>query len=427
MYITSTQAQARPLSGAALRAVSGTVVTLGMVSLFTDVSAEMITAFLPVYTIFTLQMGYVGLGVLDGVYTGATAILSLVGGFLADRVSRHKLVAFAGYGLSAVTKLAFPAVGPSTVALGGLLAVDRAGKGLRTAPRDAMISLSTPANKQATAFGVHRALDTVGALFGPLVTFGLLSWLGDKGNPIFMVSFLFALIGLVMLGFFVRQPAQPTQPAQPAAAEPAKVPDIARKPKVSVRDAAALLGKRPLRRTTLAAVVLGLATISDAFVFIVLQKVAAVPPNFLPLMPLGTALVFMLAAAPIGRLGDRVGSWPVFFAGHIALLGAYLMLLGPVHGLLLVVLTLLLHGTFYAATDGVLSAHAATLVPASLRGSGLATVQTGQALARFSSAILFGLILTWVTTDSAVLIAASALAAALLIVGFVLRPLAVRA
>lgn len=412
MYITTTQRQARPLSGAALRAVSGTVVTLGLVSLFTDISAEMITAFLPVYTIFTLQMGYVQLGVLDGVYTGATAILSLVGGFLADRVRRHKIVAFVGYGMSAVTKLVFPVAGPSTVGLGAILAFDRAGKGLRTAPRDAMISLSTPENRQATAFGVHRALDTVGALFGPLVTFGLLSWLGDKGNPIFTVSFLFALIGLVMLGFFVRQPKSDQE--------------LAPRPKVSAREAARLLRDRALRRTTIAAVLLGLATISDAFVFIVLQKVSAVPPNILPLMPLGTALVFMLAAAPIGRLGDRIGSWPVFVAGHVALLGAYLMLLGPVHGVLLVVLTLLLHGTFYAATDGVLSAHAATLVPATLRGSGLATVQTGQALARFASAVLFGLILTWVTTGSAVLLGVAALAIALLAVGFVVRPLAVR-
>lgn len=414
MYITTTQGQARPLSGAALRAVSGTVVTLGLVSLFTDISAEMVTAFLPVYTIFTLQMGYAGLGILDGVYTGATAILSLVGGFLADRVRRHKLVAFTGYGMSALTKLIFPVAGPSTFGLGALLAFDRAGKGLRTAPRDAMISLSTPENRQATAFGVHRALDTVGALFGPLVTFGLLSWLGDKGNPIFTVSFLFALVGLVILGFFARNPKPDQQPAEQPPARP------------NIREAARLLRDRPLRRTAIAAVVLGLATISDAFVFIVLQKVSAVPPNFLPLMPLGTALVFMLAAAPIGRLGDRVGSWPVFVAGHVALLGAYLMLLGPVHGVLLVVLTLALHGTFYAATDGVLSAHAATLVPTTLRGSGLATVQTGQALARFASAILFGLILTWVTTGSAVLIGITALGVALLAVAFVLRPLGVR-
>jgi MFS family permease len=415
MYITTTQRQARPLSGAALRAVSGTVVTLGLVSLFTDISAEMITAFLPVYTIFTLQMGYVGLGVLDGVYTGATAILSLVGGFLADRVRRHKLVAFTGYGLSAVTKLILPTAGSSTFGLGAILAVDRAGKGLRTAPRDALISLSTPENRQATAFGVHRALDTVGALFGPLVTFGLLSWLGDKGDPIFVVSFLFALVGLVLLGFFVRD------------RKPGHVPDAGTRPKVSVREAARLLGNRPLRRTAIAAALLGLATISDAFVFVVLQKVSGVPPYFLPLMPLGTALVFMIAAAPVGRLGDRVGSWPVFVAGHVALLGCYLMLLGPVHGAPLVVLTLLLHGAFYAATDGVLSAHAAGLLPAALRGSGLATVQTGQALTRFASAILFGLILTLVTTGSAVLIAAAALAAALLVVGLVLRPLAVRA
>ena len=405
MYVASTRRAGRtPRPGRGR--VPTTVVLLGTVSLLTDVSSEMVTAFLPVYVIFNLQMSYLQLGLLDGIYTGATAVLRLVGGHVSDRLSRPKAVAAAGYGLSAVTKLGFPLVGASAGGLGGILALDRAGKGLRTAPRDALISLSTPANQLGAAFGVHRTMDTVGALIGPLLTFALLTWLTTSPGPIFMISFCFALLGLIVLVFFVREHKAPDTP----------------RAAVVFRDALGLLRHRGLRRTTIAAGLLGLATISDAFVFVVLQRASGVSPAWLALMPVGTALTFLLLATPLGRVADRVGRWRVFFAGHVALLAVYALLLGPFGGLALVIAAVALHGVFYAATDGVLMAHGATLVPERLRASGLSIVQTGQALARFASSVGFGLLLTALPFGTAVLLAAGALVAVLVAVVLVIRP-----
>nr|WP_229786636.1 MULTISPECIES: MFS transporter [Actinokineospora] len=382
-----------------------TVVLLGTVSLLTDVSSEMVTAFLPVYVIFNLQMSYLQLGLLDGIYTGATAVLRLVGGHVSDRIRRPKAVAVAGYGLSAATRLGFPLVGASAGGLGGVLALDRAGKGLRTAPRDALISLSTPADQLGAAFGVHRMMDTVGALIGPLATFAVLTWLTTSPGPIFMISFCFALLGVIVLVFFVRE-HRFTGP----------------RTAVVFRDALGLLRHRGLRRTTVAAGLLGLATISDAFVFVVLQRASGVSPTLLALMPVGTALTFLVLATPLGRLSDRVGRWRVFFAGHVVLLAVYLLLLGPFDGLALVIVTVALHGVFYAATDGVLMAHGATLVPERLRASGLSIVQTGQALARFASSVGFGVLLTTLPFTAAVLVATGALVAVLVAVVLVIRP-----
>jgi MFS family permease len=378
--------------------VPGTVVALGTVSLLTDVSSEMITAFLPVYLLFTLQLGYAGFGVLDGLYTGATAVLRLVGGHVSDRLRRPKAVAGVGYGLSAATKLLFPVVGASAFGIGALLAADRAGKGLRTAPRDTMIALATPADRLGAAFGVHRGMDTVGALLGPLVTFLLLAQIGTTPGPIFVVSSCFAVVGLVVLVAFVREPAAPRRPGGPPP---------------SVRAGLALLRDAPFRRTTVATAVLGLATLSDAFVYVLVQRSTGVSPGLLPLLPLGTALVFLAAAAPVGRLADRFGRWRTFLAGHVLLLGVYALLLGPADGTPVAVAVLLLHGLFYAATDGVLSARVSTLAPESLRGSALSVVQTGQALGRLVSSVVFGLLLQYADFGSAVLLAVGSLTAAL--------------
>ncbi|WP_424183333.1 MFS transporter [Actinokineospora sp. G85] len=407
MYVASTRdaGGAPPVGAPRASRVPTTVYLLGTVSLLTDISAEMVTAFLPVYVIFSLQMSYLQLGLLDGVYTGATAVLRLVGGYWADRVHRHKAVAVVGYGLSAVTKLVFPAVGASTLGLGGVLAVDRAGKGLRTAPRDAMISLVTAPDKLGSAFGVHRTMDTIGALIGPLATFAVLTWLTTSPGPIFAISFCFGLVGLIVLVAFVRQP--PLQRVKGA---------------VSPRALAGLLRLRGVRRTTTAAALLGLATISDAFVFVVLQRAAGVSPTWLALMPVGTALTFLLAATPLGRFADRVGRWRVFFAGHVLLLAVYLLLLGPFSGLPLVLLTVALHGLFYAATDGVLMAHGATLVPEHLRAGGLSIVQTGQALARFASSVGFGLLLQSLAFTPSVWIAIGTMLAALACTYLLIRP-----
>ncbi|MGW6982640.1 MFS transporter [Streptomyces sp. NPDC054932] len=388
MYLSTSRASDiagdTPAPRGPLRAVPGTVFALGLVSLVTDVSAEMVTAVLPLYLMAGLGMSPLAFGALDGLHQGATAVLRLAGGRVADRTRRHKLVAGAGYALSAACKAALLAVTtPWSVA--AVLAADRTGKGLRTAPRDALISLSVPPGEQGRAFGVHRALDTAGALLGPLAAFGVLWVAVDGYEAVFTVSCCVAVLGVVLLALFVREaPAPAPLPATATATGPVS----ARPPLPPVRILLRLPG---LRRLCLTATVLGLFTVGDAFLYLLLQRRLDLSAAYFPLLPVGTAAVFLLAALPVGRLADRLGRRRVFLAGHVLLLGACLLLLAPVPaGALLVAGVLAPLGLFYAATDGVLMAAAGPLLPAGLRTTGLAVLQTAQALARFGGSLLFG-------------------------------------
>ncbi|MFG2989007.1 MFS transporter [Streptomyces sp. NPDC048257] len=384
MYLSTSRAsdiagETAPARRGPLRAVPGTVFALGLVSLVTDVSAEMVTAVLPLYLMAGLGMSPLAFGALDGLHQGATAVLRLAGGRIADRTRRRKLVAGTGYALSAVCKAALLAVS-TPWAVAAVLAADRTGKGLRTAPRDALISLSVPPGEQGRAFGVHRALDTAGALLGPLAAFGVLWVAVDGYEAVFTVSCCVAVLGVVLLALFVREAPEPAAPAPaPAPVRPALPP---------VRTLLRLPG---LRRLCLTAAVLGLFTVGDAFLYLLLQRRLGLPAAYFPLLPVGTAAVFLLAALPVGRLADRLGRSRVFLGGHVLLLGACLLLLAPAAaGPLLVVGVLAALGLFYAATDGVLMAAAGPLLPAGLRTTGLAVLQTAQALARFAGSLLFG-------------------------------------
>ncbi|MGW6575749.1 MFS transporter [Streptomyces sp. NPDC054945] len=385
MYLSTSRASdiagATPAPKGPLRAVPGTVFALGLVSLVTDVSAEMVTAVLPLYLMAGLGMSPLAFGALDGLHQGATAVLRLAGGRIADRTRRHKLVAGTGYALSAACKAALLAVAtPWSVA--AVLAADRTGKGLRTAPRDALISLSVPPGEQGRAFGVHRALDTAGALLGPLAAFGVLWVAVDGYAAVFTVSCCVAVLGVVMLALFVREAPAPAPAAAPAPAREARPAPPAMR---------TLLCLPGLRGLCLTAAVLGLFTVGDAFLYLLLQRRLDLSAAYFPLLPVGTAAVFLAAALPVGRLADRLGRRRVFLGGHVLLLGACLLLLAPVPaGAPLVVGVLVALGLFYAATDGVLMAAAGPLLPAGLRTTGLAVLQTAQALARFAGSLLFG-------------------------------------
>ncbi|MDP9869510.1 MULTISPECIES: MFS transporter [Streptosporangium] len=380
MYLSTTRATGTPAAAGRLRSarVPATVVALGMVSFFTDISAEMVAAFLPMYLLYGLGAGFLHLGLLDGLYTGASALLRLAGGHLADRSARPKAVALAGYGLSAASKLLFPLVGGAVSAIGAAVAVDRAGKGLRAAPRDALITAATSPHALGAAFGVHRALDTAGALLGPVVVFALVAAVGDAYDAVFVTSFCLAMIGVVILACSVRD-----RRIAPAV-----------RPRVSLRDGWGLLARHPLRRAAAYATMLGLVTAGDAFVFVGVQRQTGLGAATLPLLPLATSLVFLLAAVPLGRLADRAGGWKVFVAGHALLAAAYALLAAEWQGPVAAACVLLLHGLFYAATDGVLMAHLAPHLPEHLRASGLAITQTGQALARTGGTVGFGALAT---------------------------------
>ncbi|MYT27711.1 MFS transporter [Streptomyces sp. MspMP-M5] len=409
-------------------AVPGTVLALGAVSLITDVSAEMITAVLPLYVVTALGLSPLGFGLLDGINNGVGALVRLAGGHLADGGGRrHKVVAGIGYGLSAVCKpLLLLARG--LPAISAVLAADRAGKGLRTAPRDAMISLATRPEHRGRAFGVHRAMDTAGALLGPLVAFAVLRVAVDGYDAVFTVSACVAALGVLVLVLFV--------PSSPATTNTGTSTDTntgtgtgtdtgiastPAHPRPTLRDSLALLRRPALRRLTLCAALLGLTTVSDAFLFLLLQRQLGVPADLFPLLPLGTAATFLLLAVPLGALADRVGRRRLFLAGHAALLLAYALVLAPLHGPATVVPVLVLHGAFYAATDGVLAAATAGAVPAEHLGAGQALVGTGQALARFVCSLAFGAAWSFWNGRAALAMAAVALASAALVAARLLR------
>jgi MFS family permease len=393
--------------------VSPTVFALGAVSLITDVSSEMVTAVLPLYLVTGLGLSPLGFGLLDGIYNGFSALVRLAGGHLADRGGgRHKWIAGIGYGISAACKPLL-LLAHTLTPIGLVLAADRTGKGLRTAPRDALISLSSTPENRGRAFGVHRAMDTAGALLGPLVAFLILRATVDGYDAVFTVSFCVAVVGVLVLVLFVpRSSSAPVVSSAPAAGEAVRP---------TLRAAFALLGRRDLRRITVCALLLGLATVSDSFVYLLLQRRLGVPDRWFALLPLGTAAAFLLLAVPLGRLADRVGRWRVFLAGHGALLTAYAILLTSWHGTALPYAVLLLHGGFYAATDGVLMAVASDSVPEELRSSGLALVQTGQAAARFVCSLGFGAAWTlW--GDRTALMASAAALAVCAVFALTLRP-----
>ena len=410
MYISSTRRSlAAPAVSARTRAaVAPNVLALGSVSLVTDISSEMITAVLPMYVIFTLGLSPLQFGALNGLYFGVTALVRLVGGHAADRWQRRKLVAGGGYALSAVCKLGLLAAGSSVTGLGAVIAADRTGKGLRTGPRDALISLSSTPETLGRSFGVHRALDTVGAFLGPLVAFGLLLANPGRYDTVFVASFCIAAFAVVMLALLVRDRTE--------------VVDHDHENPVSVGAALRLLLLPRFRRVCIAAVLLGVVALSDAFVYLLLQQRLDISAEYFPLLPLGTSAAYLLLAIPFGHLADRVGRIRVFVGGYGALLCAYLLLFGPVGGTALLVPTLTLHGLFYAASDGVLMAAVGPMLPAQLRASGMALIQTGQSVAMLTSSVLFGAAWDRWGPHPAIGLAVASLAAAILAALWILPP-----
>ncbi|MEW2372613.1 MFS transporter [Streptomyces sp. NPDC006656] len=394
MYLAGTgRPDAPPHPLGARRRVPATVIALGAVSLVTDVSSEMVAAVLPLYLVLGLGLSPLQFGLLDGMFNAATALVRLLGGRLADRGAHHKRIAGAGYLLSALSRLGLLLAGGAATGIAASLAADRLGKGVRTAPRDALISLSCPPQTLGQAFGVHRAMDTTGALLGPLAAFAVLWATADAYDAVFAVSFCAGLLGVLLLVLYV-----------PSAARAAPVPPT------SLRRGA--LHDPAFRRIFYAACLLGAATIGDSFLYLLLQRGLDLSPALFPLLPLGAAAGYLLLAVPAGRIADRVGRRLPFLAGHAALLGAYAVLLLPVSWPTVVAVPVLL-GAFYASTDGVLMALAGPVLPAHRRAGGLAVLQTGQALARLLGAAGFGAAWTFWGQGAALWTAALGLAAAL--------------
>jgi MFS family permease len=350
---------------------------LGLTSLLTDVSSEMVVSVLPVYLVLHLRLSPIAFGTLDGLYNGITAVTRWGSGVLADRWSRHKEVAASGYAMSALCRIGLLAAGRDWTLLAVTMLVDRLGKGIRTAPRDALISLSTAPRGLAHAFGVHRAMDATGALIGPILAVGLLSLVPLGFDLVFVASFAIAIVGLGVLLLFVNNTRVPGS-------------DEATAPRPSLSAAVGLLRSHDYRTIVIAASGLALLTVSDAFVYLTLEASLQFNAAVFPLLYVGTASSYLLLAIPAGRLADRMGRSRLFLLGHVALLGLYGLLILADGALVSALLAVLLLGAYYAATDGVLAALASGMLPVTLRGSGLALLSTATSVARLGASIGFG-------------------------------------
>jgi len=374
------------------------VVMLGMVSLLTDVSSEMVATILPLYLVFTLGASPLALGAIDGTYRGAAALVQVASGFIADRWRKPKEVAAAGYGISAVGKVALVAAGNTIGGIGAIVAFDRIGKGIRTAPRDALISLSSSKAGLATAFGVHRAMDSAGAMLGPLIAFGILLAAPARFDAVFVVSTLFAVLGLAVLVLAVQ-------------GKPKRAPRDEDAP--SLRAMTGLVRERRFALLLLAAGVLSLTSVSDALIYVGLQRKIDFEPAVFPLLYVITAVAFMGLAIPVGQLADRVGRVPVLLAGYALLFIVYAALLSSSMGYALLVVCLIGLGGYFAATEGVLAALGGAILPEGLQASGMGMLTTVVSIGNLLSSLVFGALWLELGLGNAVIVFAAGLALAL--------------
>ncbi|HZM67549.1 MAG TPA: MFS transporter [Nakamurella sp.] len=394
--------------------IAPAVIGLGVVSLLTDISSESVAAILPLYITVVVGLGPLAFGFIDGIYQGISAVVRMAGGRWADRSDRPKWVAFAGYAISAVSRFGL-LIATGFWAITSVVAIDRVGKGLRTGPRDALIATASEPEHLGRNFGVHRAMDTAGALIGPLMAFAILAMfpVGLSGyQTIFVFSCAFAVMGVAVLGL--------------------AVPDLRRNPKSNngsgdqpgkavVQPRWSDLARPALRRLMIAAGALSLVTIGDGFIYLALQDGDGVPPAYFPLLFVGTNFAYLVLAIPMGKLADRIGRARVFVAGYVLLLGCYAIAGLHLAGLVGLIAVLLMLGAFYAATDGVLAALASRLVPEASRASGISAAQTVVALARFGASIGFGLLWQFAGLSTALLVMSLGLVAAIPLAGWLLH------
>ncbi len=398
------------------RPVARVVVLLGVVSMLTDISSEAVTAILPLYLTGVLGLSVVAFGFVDGLYQGVSALTRIAAGYVSDRGDRPKWVAVGGYGLSMLARVGLLV----STGLGQITAVvtaDRIGKGIRTAPRDAIISASSSPDNAARSFGVHRALDTLGAVIGPLAASMVLWAVADGYDIVLALSLAFAVLGVAVLVLVV-----PDVRPRADAARRELAPTGSTAPAFRLRSAFT----PHLRRLLVAAGALSLVTVGDGFMYLALVDRADFAAHWFPLMYVGTNVAYMALAVPAGRLADRVGRIRVFVAAHGLLLLAYLVAMAPTSASLATLATvsvLVLLGAFYAGTDGVLAALAGRVAPVEGRASGIASAQTVVALARLVSSTAFG-VLWFLLGPSVALVVVGLLLAMLLVPAYLLlRPL----
>ncbi|MBN2905110.1 MAG: MFS transporter [Rhodobacteraceae bacterium] len=337
---------------------------LGFVSLLMDVSSEMIHALLPLYLVVGLGATALTVGVIEGIAEATAAITKVFSGALSDRIGRRKELAALGYGLAALTKPVFP-LASSVSWLVAARFVDRVGKGIRGAPRDALIADISPPELRGASFGLRQSLDTVGAFLGPLMAIGLMWLFVDDFKSVFWVAVIPAALAFGLILFAVREPARPA----------------------GLRKVRSPLSRDELGR--LGAVywwvvavggVFTLARFSEAFLILRGQE-AGLALMLVPLVMVVMNIAYALSAYPVGVASDRMNRVSLLILGMVLLIGADLVLaFAP--GLAGVLGGVVLWGLHMGFTQGLLATLVADAAPAELRGTafGMFNLVTGGAL-----------------------------------------------
>ena len=379
--------------------LSRNVLALGLVSLLTDVSSEMIYPLLPLFLTSVLGAGQIFVGLVEGVAESAASLTKLASGWLSDRLGRRKELVVAGYTLSTLTRplVAF-ALAPWHV-----LAVrfaDRLGKGLRTSPRDALIAASTDAAIRGRAYGFHRSMDHLGAVAGPALAFGLLAMLGERLRTIFLLAAIPGLLSVLILVLWVSE----VQVERAASREP--------------RRAARLDGQ--LIRFLLVVTLFTLGNSSDAFLLLRARDVGIAVAH-LPLLWMFFHVVKAATGMPGGILSDLRGRRGAIIAGWLIYALAYLGFGAASHPWQIWAL-FAFYGLYFGLTEGVERALIADLVPAERQASAFGVYHFCIGIAALPSSLLMGFLYQRFGAAPAFTVGASLAALSALLLLIVLRP-----
>ncbi len=336
-----------------------------------DISSEMIHSLLPIYLVTVLGASTLTVGFIEGIAEATANITKVFSGALSDWMGRRKLLALIGYGLGAATKPIFALAGSIGPVVGARF-LDRVGKGVRGAPRDALVADITPEHLRGAAFGLRQSLDTVGAFVGPLAAMGLMVLTANAFRTIFWIATVPAVIAVGLLGFGVREPE----------------PHVAAGPKARPRVADMGRMGRPFWFVVAVASVLTLARFSEAFLVLRAQDVG-LRLALVPVVMVVMNVVYALSAYPAGALTDRLGRRGILGIGILCLVIADLFLaLGEAIPLTLV--GVVFWGLHMGFTQGVFAALVADTAPPHLRGSAFGLFNLAIGLAMLAASIIAG-------------------------------------
>jgi MFS family permease len=355
-------------------ALPASVWALGFVSLFMDVSSEMIHALLPVFLVSVLGASVTAVGLLEGTAEAIASITKVFSGTLSDRLGKRKLLTVVGYGLAALTKPLF-ALAPSPIWVFAARGIDRVGKGIRGAPRDALIADLTPAAVRGASFGLRQTLDTIGAFAGPLIAIALMAATADSFRTVFWLATIPAALSVIVLVLFVREP--PTDETRRAAHRPRL---------------ATLLGTLGSRFwwLVLVAALFTLARFSEAFLILKIADVG-LGVGLVPAVLVVMNVAYALSAYPAGWLSDRVNRWGVFAIGAALLIAADLVLAFG-SSIALVGIGIALWGLHMGFTQGLLAALVADAARAEQRGTAFGVFNLVTGIALLVASVLAGVL-----------------------------------